>query len=283
MSSGKISPKRVAQENAAPSHPIPMDRASSGVPGFDELSHGGLVKNRAYLVLGSPGCGKTIFSMQFIYAGAAKFKENGVYLTAEEPPDQLRHNMSTFGWDLKKLEDELKLVLLDASAAKIGIASDERHVVSRPSTLDTVLFEVYKSIKEVNARRVVIDSLDALEIHKHEESDFRTFMLKLITLLKSFYCTALIIAEQPEGNVGSRRGIESFVSDGIIRLLNVLDGNQRQKKLEVLKLRGSSHVSGLVPFRIDNDGIRVLNETEMQSLMRRIRPRSKAQEQPPWK
>jgi len=265
------------------------DRVRSGIPGFDELTNGGLIKNRAYLVTGTAGTGKTIFSMQFIHSGAAKFGENGVYITLEETPEQLRRDMFSFGWNLKKLENEGKLIILDASSSRIGLGSKEKYTVPRPFTLDALLYEINRCIESIKARRVAIDCLDAMGLHAKDREEFRTSLLTLAMVLKSFECTSLLILESP-----SRHGVEEFVIDGTLMLHYALDekisdemtlderpveGNllqetkswsrTRTRRMEVLKMRGSDHSHDLHKFAITQDGIVVESHPEVTRRSRR--------------
>ncbi len=241
-----------------------INRARSGIPGFDELTKGGLIRNRAYLIAGSAGTGKTIFSMQFIHNGAVKYGENGVYVTLEETPEQLRRDLFSFGWNLKRLENDGRLILLDASSSRVGFGSKEKYVVPRPFTLDALLYEVNRCIEKVKAKRVVIDCLDAMGLHAKDPEEFRKSLLKLTMLLKSFECTSLLVSESFDGKTPSRYGVEEFVTDGIIMLHHALDesiseettldenpvnGNllqeskswtrTRTRRIEILKIRGS--------------------------------------------
>ena len=239
------------------------ERVISGIPGFDEIVNGGLLRGRTFLISGSPGAGKTIFSMQFVYNGALRYGDNGVYVTFEETPEQLRKDMLRLGWDLKKLEDEKKLILIDASSARIGMSSRERFVVHRPFTLDSLLSDIYLNIKKIGAKRVVIDCLDAAELHSKDIDAFRKYILRLSAILKSLDCTAILISEAPGGNRISRYGVEEFVTDGIILLHHNFEKNRRVRKIEVVKTRGSKHSSEMRLLDITDRGIEVKNISEV--------------------
>jgi len=270
------------------------NRARSGIPGFDELTKGGLIRNRAYLTAGSAGTGKTIFSMQFIHSGAVKYRENGVYVTLEETPEQLRRDMFSFGWNLKKLENEGGLILLDASSSRVGFGSKEKFVVPRPFTLDALIYEVNRCIEKIKAKRVVIDCLDAMGLHAKDPEEFRKSLLKLTMILKSFECTSLLISESFDGKAPSRYGVEEFVTDGIVMLHHALDENiseettldenpvngnllqeskswtrTRTRRIEVLKMRGSDHSHDLHKFVITQDGVAVESHPEVTRRVRK--------------
>lgn len=86
-------------------------RVPTGIPGFDELCEGGLTRDRSYLISGSAGTGKTIFGLQFLYNGITRYGENGIYITTQERPDQVKENIKSFGWDFEAFENEGKLVI----------------------------------------------------------------------------------------------------------------------------------------------------------------------------
>jgi len=279
------------------------DRARSGIPGFDELTNGGLIRNRAYLIAGSAGAGKTIFSMQFIHTGAAKYGENGVYVALEETPEQLRRDMFSFGWNLKKLENEGRLILLDASSSRVAFGSEEKFVVPRPFTLDTLLYEVNRCVEKINARRVVIDCLDAMGLHAKDLEEFRKSLLKLTMILKSSGCTIVLVSESFDGKSPSRYGVEEFVADGMIMLHLSLDENvseemtldesptegnllqeskawdrTRSRRIEVLKIRGSDHSHALHKFMITQDGVVIESSPEVTRRIRKAAFKTRAVE-----
>ncbi len=163
-----------------------LTRIQSGIPGFDQIVGGGLIRDRVYLLAGPAGAGKTIFSSQFIYNGLTRFGENGVYVVLEETPQQLRENLfNSFNWNLGSYEDSGNLVILDAISSRLGLSSNERFVVPRPFTLEALLYEIQTAIQTAGARRVVIDSLDAMSLEL-TQVDLRSLIQRLTMILKSF-------------------------------------------------------------------------------------------------
>lgn len=273
-----------------------LQRIQSGVPGFDQIVGGGLIRDRVYLLSGPAGAGKTIFSTQFLYNGLTKYGENGVYVVLEETPQQLRENVyNSFNWDMGSLEQSGNLIILDAISSRLGLASEEQFVVPRPFTLEALLYEIQTAIYTVKARRVVIDSLDAMSLEL-TQVDLRSLIQRLTMILKSFGCTTLLVsgqAETPAGPTG-RRAVEEYVVDGMIRLhhsleesvsgetlleQNAMQGNSleedsftmkmRARKVEIPKMRGTSHSHYLHPFTISENGIEVKAEPEVTKRLRR--------------
>ncbi|HEX9239630.1 MAG TPA: ATPase domain-containing protein, partial [Candidatus Bathyarchaeia archaeon] len=185
-----------------------LQRIPSGIPGFDQIVGGGLIRDRVYLLAGPAGAGKTIFSTQFLYNGISKYNENGIYVVLEETPQQLRENMyNSFGWNIQTYEDNGNIIVLDAISSRLGLSSAERFVVPRPFTLESLLYEIQTAIQTVNARRVVIDSLDAMSLEL-TQVDLRSLIQRLTMILKSFGCTTLLVSGQAEMTNQGRKSVE---------------------------------------------------------------------------
>src|SRR2546427_741850 len=218
-----------------------LQRIPSGVPGFDQIVGGGLIRDRGYLLSGPAGAGKTIFSSQFLYNGISKYNENGVYVVLEETRQQLRENMyNSFGWNIQTYEDNGNIVVLDAISSRLGLSSAEGYVVPRPFTLESLLYEIQNAIQTVNARRVVIDSLDAMSLEL-TQVDLRSLIQRLTMILKSFGCTTLLVSGQAETTSQGRKSVEEYVVDGMIRLHHNLEESvSGETTLEQNALQGNS-------------------------------------------
>src|SRR5437867_8007697 len=286
------------QPQAQPQRTAPqlqqLQRVQSGIPGFDQIVGGGLIRDRVYLLAGPAGAGKTIFSTQFLYNGISKYNENGIYVVLEETPQQLRENMyNSFGWNIQTYEDNGNIVLLDAISSRLGLSSAERYVVPRPFTLESLLYEIQNAIQTVNALRDVIDSLDTMNLEL-TQVDLRSLIQMHTMILKSFGCTTLLVSGQAETSNQGRKSVEEYVVDGMIRLhhnleesvsgettleQNALEGNSleedsfsmkvRSRKIEIPKMRGTSHSQYQHPFLINENGIEIKSEPEVTKRLRR--------------
>src|SRR4030067_663475 len=118
------------------------ERVPTDIPGFDELCEGGLLRKRTYLVSGTAGAGKTIFGLQYLYNGIINYGENGIYLSIEEAPVKVRENAKLFGWDLKILEDEGKLAIIDARSVRFGRSSTNKSVDIEPLEIRSILEKI---------------------------------------------------------------------------------------------------------------------------------------------
>lgn len=236
-----------------------MKRIPTGIKGLDELMEGGFPENRAVLVSGGCGTGKTILSMQYIYNGATKHDEPGIYVTLDERPDLIREDVLRFGWDLKKLEDQDMIQLIDGTIAKIGIPSEEEF--SLPATgfdLDKLLLEVMRVTKRIGAKRLVIDSIPALGFNYEDPYDVRKAILKLSYMIQRTGVTTILTSEINEGeNNFGKYGVEEYVADGVIVLHYMGIGAQSNRTLHIRKMRATDHSEELHPLRITEKGIQI--------------------------
>ncbi len=236
-----------------------MNRVKTGIKGLDELIEGGFPDGRSILVSGGCGTGKTIFCMEYIYRGAKEMNEPGVYVTLDERPDLIREDVLRFGWDLKKLEDQNMIQLIDGSIAKLGMPSEEEF--SLPVTgfdVDKLLLEVMRVIKRIGAKRVVIDSIPALGFNFENENDVRKAILKLSYMLMRSGVTSILTSEVQEGTGKfGKYGVEEYVVDGVIVLHYMGVGTQSNRILHVRKMRATKHSEDLHPLDITETGIRV--------------------------
>ncbi|MCR4368919.1 MAG: AAA family ATPase, partial [archaeon] len=197
-----------------------MNRVKTGIGGLDDLIEGGFPEGRTVLVSGGCGTGKTILCTQYLVKGITDYKEPGIFVTLDERPDLIRQDMERFGWNLRKLEDENMLQMIDGSLAKIGIPSEEEF--SMPATgfdIDKLLLEIMRTSKRIGAKRLVIDSVPALGFNFENETEVRNAILKLSYLLMRIGVTTIITSEINEGdNKFGKFGIEEYVVDSVIVL-----------------------------------------------------------------
>ncbi len=237
-----------------------IERIKTGIPGMDDLLNGGFPKRNAILLSGGPGTGKTIFSQQFLIVGALKYNEPGIYVTLEEHPAQVRRDMSAFNWydvgkiDIRKLEEEKKIAIIDAFTAGIGrYAEREKYVVSDPTDITLLADVIREAIKDINAQRAVIDSVSTLYLTK--PSLARNIVLQLKKVLAGLGVTAILVSQVSATERGfGGPGVE-HAADGIIRLDLDEVGGELKRSLIVWKMRGSSHSMRRHPFDITDKGI----------------------------
>ena len=224
-----------------------LERVKTGIPGLDEIIGGGIPKNHLMLITGNCGTGKTIFCSQYVHYGITKCKENGIYLSFEEPSESMKENLNVFGWDFDSLEKSGKFSF---------IRYDPYHIED--------VFDILEStIRETKASRVVVDSISALGLHVRDEGELRNMIFNLSAILRKLNCTSVLVSEIVPGSKGiSRYGVEEFVTDGVIVLYYERVASSFSRALQVWKMRGSGHSEKLHPYRISNTGITVYPKEE---------------------
>ncbi|MEM0480890.1 MAG: KaiC domain-containing protein [Candidatus Aenigmatarchaeota archaeon] len=235
-----------------------MKRVKTFIPGLDEILNGGIPERNVVLVSGGPGTGKTILSQQFLWNGLQN-NEAGVYVALEEHPAQIRQNMLQFGWNVRPYEERNMFALIDAFTAGIGKSREyEKYIVTDISDVRELIDVLTQAVKDINAKRVVIDSVTTLYINK--PSIARGIILQLKRAIAGLGCTALFVSQISVGERGfGGPGVEHGV-DGIIRLdLDEIDG-ELKRSLIVWKMRGTSHSMKRHPFEITDKGIIVYSD-----------------------
>ena len=222
------------------------------IEGFDEITHGGLPEGRTTLVSGTSGTGKTLLAIQFLYHGIKYFDYPGLFVTFEESPKDIIQNAYSFGWDLQSLIERGKLFILDASPDPDG-----QEVVGS-FDLSALIERIQYAIRKYKAKLVSIDSVTAVFQQYDAASVVRREIFRLVARLKQLEVTSIMTTERVEeyGPI-ARFGVEEFVSDNVVIVRNVLEGERRRRTVEILKLRGTTHMKGEYPFTITNDGVNI--------------------------
>jgi len=229
------------------------ERVKSGIPGLDEILHGGIPRRNVVLLSGGPGTGKSIFGQQFLYYGLVN-NESGVLVALEEHPAQIRVNMSKFGWNVKRFEEKGTFAIVDAFTGGIGeYAKREKYVVRAIDDVHSLIDTMRTAIKDLNAKRIVIDSVTTLYITKPAVA--RSVVMSLKRVLAGLGCTSILVSQVSVTERGfGGPGVE-HAADGIIRLdLDEFDG-ELMRSLIVWKMRGTSHSMRRHPFEITDRGI----------------------------
>jgi circadian clock protein KaiC len=233
----------------------PIVKLPTGIPGFDLIAYGGLPQGRTALVSGTAGSAKTVFAAQFLAAGIQKFNENGVFVTFEESPEDIRRNMRGLGWDIAQWEREGRWAFVDVSP----VPGTEIIEVGNYD-LGALLARIEHAVRRIHARRLSMDSLGAIFAQISSMSTVRSELFRIGSALKRMGVTAVLTSERSHehGDI-ARYGVEEFVTDNVIVLRNVLEDEKRRRTVEILKFRGTSHQKGEFPFSvIPNEGIIVI-------------------------
>jgi circadian clock protein KaiC len=235
---------------------ITLEKSPSGITGLDEITEGGLPKGRPTLICGSAGSGKTMFAMHFLVHGA-EIGEPGVFVSFEETQEELEKNFASLSIDLKTLEkqDKFAVEYIYTERAEIQETGD--------FDLEGLFIRLAYAVEKIGAKRIVLDTIEALFSGLPNEFILRAEIRRLFTYLKSQGLTAIITGERGE-NTLTRYGLEEYVADCVIVLDNPIVDKISTRNLRIIKYRGSAHGSNEYPFLINEDGISVLPITSLQ-------------------
>jgi circadian clock protein KaiC len=188
-----------------------LPKAASGIQGLDEITAGGLPRGRPTLVCGGAGSGKTLLAMEFLVRGATQHGEPGVFLAFEETAEELAQNVRSLGFDLDDLIKRKKVV--------VDFVRIERHEIEEAGEYDLegLFVRLGHSIDAVGAKRVVLDTIEALFGGLTNVALLRSELRRLFRWLKDKGVTAVITGERGEGQL-TRHGLEEYVSDCVILL-----------------------------------------------------------------
>jgi circadian clock protein KaiC len=222
-----------------------VPKLETGIPGFDAITMGGLPRRRATVFAGQAGSAKTVFASHFLAEGVRR-GQPGVFVTLEEPADDLRANLTTLGWDIAGWEASGDFAIVDASP----LVRDNEGVPSY--SFETLAAQIGHAVDATGADRLVLDSLNTALAFEDNPVVARQRLRGLIGSLRAMGLTVVMTVETPgdPGTTLSRYGIEEFVADSVVLLRHVHEGTVRRRSVEVLKMRGAMHRKGDHAFTV---------------------------------
>jgi circadian clock protein KaiC len=235
-----------------------LEKAPTGIRGFDEITGGGLPRGRASLVTGGPGAGKTLFGLEFLVHGARDFDEPGVLLAFEESAEELADDVASLGFDLAGLEAGGHLVV---DACRVDATE---FVTTGEFDLDGLFIRLSAAVQAVGARRVVLDTIEVLFGALDNEAVVRAEFSRLLRWLKDQGLTTLITGERGREGQLTRYGIEEYVSDCVIVLDHRMHDEIATRRLRIVKYRGSRHGTNEYPFLVTDRGLMIWPITSTQ-------------------
>jgi len=236
---------------------VPMNGSSgiakcpTGIRGLDDILGGGLPRGRPTLVAGAAGCGKTLLAMEFLVRGIRQFDEPGVFMAFEENERELVENVASLGFNLNALMRRKQLALDYVHIERSEIEETGEY------NLEGLFVRLNSMIQETRAKRVVLDSLEALFAGLRNEGILRAELRRLFRWLKEKRVTAVITGEQGLNQL-TRHGLEEYVSDCVLFLDHRIRNQVGTRRLRVIKYRGSAHGTNEYPTMIDEHGLSVL-------------------------
>ena len=235
---------------------ISLSKSPTGIRGLDEILNGGIPQGRPTLVCGSAGCGKTLMGMEFLVRGALQFDEPGVFMSFEENELELAQNVASLGFDVPAMVAERKLMIDFVHIAREEIQETGEY------NLEGLFIRLDDAIRSVGAKRVVLDTIEALFSGLPNASILRAELRRLFRWLKDRGVTTIITGERGDGTL-TRHGLEEYVSDCVILLDHRVTEQVSTRRLRVVKYRGSTHGTNEYPFLIDEQGFSVMPVTSM--------------------
>jgi len=232
-----------------------VQKCLTGIKGFDEITDGGLPKNRTTLISGSTGSGKTLFGIDFLINGAIKFKEPGVFMSFEETEDELYTDVASLNLDLRGLVAKKKILIEH-------VLLERKDIQELDFNLEGLFVRLEHAIDSIGAKRVVLDSIESLFAGIKDEGILRLEIKRLFRWLKEKKVTAVVTGE-PIQEFYTRHGLEQYISDCIILLDNRVKDQLAIRRIRVVKYRGSKHGTNEYPFVIDKDGLSVIPITSV--------------------
>jgi circadian clock protein KaiC len=249
-----VSKKRSSRAKLAALPALP--KAQTGIDGFDEISFGGIPRGRPTLICGAAGCGKTMLAAEILMRGILEFNEPGVFLMFEENALELSANMASLGFDIEGAVASNKLVVDHVHIDRREIEETGEY------DLEGLFIRLQYAVEKVKAKRVVLDTLEALFSGFLDEAILRAELRRLFRWLKDRNLTAVITGERGEQSL-TRYGLEEYVADCVVLLDHRVADQISTRRLRIVKYRGSAHGTNEYPFLIGNRGISVLPITSL--------------------
>ena len=246
--------KKTIPKLTSPATQLP--KCPTGIQGLDEITGGGLPRGRPTLVCGGAGCGKTLLAAEFLVRGAAIFGEPGVFMAFEETEAELKANVASLGFDLAGLVRRKKILLDYVHLERSEVQESGEY------DLEGLFVRLSHAIDSIGAKRVVLDTLEALFASLPNEAILRAELRRLFRWLKDKGVTAVITAERGREQL-TRHGLEEYVSDCVVLLDHRVYDQIATRNLRVVKYRGALHGTNEFPFLIGDEGISVLPITSL--------------------
>src|SRR5471030_291446 len=227
-----------------------IHKCPTGIKGFDQITEGGLPKNRTTLISGSAGSGKTLLGIDFLINGATNYNEPGIFMSFEETEDELYKDVASLNLDLRGLVSQKKILLEH-------IILEHKDIQEIDFNLEGLLIRLENAVDSIGAKRVVLDSIESLFAGITNDGILRIEIKRLFRWLKEKQVTAIVTGEPAQSSY-TRHGLEEYISDCIVLLDNRVSEQISIRRIRIIKYRGSNHGTNEYPFFIDKDGLSVI-------------------------
>jgi KaiC/GvpD/RAD55 family RecA-like ATPase len=233
-----------------------VELTKTGIDGLDSILNGGIVTNSTTLVSGNPGAGKSILGLQFIYNGVKHFDEKGIYLSFEENAQDIREAAESIGFD-----DWADYV--ESGDIKVY----DKQVLLRENDFSSSLDILLDDIQGEDYQRLVLDSLTMFQLFFENEQEKRTYLLKFTDILRKNELTTLMTNEQGSMFPDTDIGLENYLTDGNIYLIQTPTESGVNRYVWVAKMRKQNIETDIFPMEIEQGGITVHENASAFSMM----------------
>jgi KaiC/GvpD/RAD55 family RecA-like ATPase len=233
-----------------------IELTKTGIDGLDDILNGGIVRNSTTLISGNPGAGKSLLGLQYIYNGVEVFDEKGIYLSFEENEADLAEAAESIGfenWDHHVEEGSIKVF--------------DKRVLLRENDFSAALEILLDDLDDDRYERLVLDSLTMFQLFFENEREKRTYLLKFTDILQESGLTTLMTNEQGAVFPETEVGLENFLTDGNIFLLQTPTGSGVNRYVWVAKMRKQNIDTDIFPMEISDGGIKVHQNASAFSMM----------------
>jgi circadian clock protein KaiC len=225
-----------------------LPQASTGIPGLDQLLHGGLPRDRMHLIEGEPGAGKTTLALQFLLEGR-RLGEDGLYVTLSETTEELKHVAASHGWTLEGI-DTFQL-------GPIAERGPDEYTLYHPAEIELadLTKTVLERVEKIRPARVVFDSLSELRLLARDPLRYRRQILGLKEFFARRPSTVLLLDDHSSGNADLQL---RSLAHGVLLLEHLpFEYGRSRRRLRIVKLRGTSVTEGFHDFNIVRGGLNV--------------------------
>ncbi len=233
-----------------------IELTKTGIDGLDQILNGGIVKNSTTLVSGNPGAGKSILGLQDIYNGVEMFDEKGIYLSFEENEKDIREAAESIGFE--NWADHV-----ESGDIKVF----DKQVLLRENDFTSSLDLLLDDIQDEDYQRMVLDSLTMFQLFFENEQEKRTYLLKFTDILRKNELTTLMTNEQGAVFPDTDIGLENYLTDGNIYLIQTPTESGVNRYVWVAKMRKQDIETDIFPMEIEHGGITVHENASAFSMM----------------
>jgi circadian clock protein KaiC len=225
------------------------DRCATGIPGFDNLCEGGLIRDSINLIIGNAGSGKTTFLLQFLYNGLTKFNENGIYVSFEQDAEDLYKTGTKLGMDFKKLDEDEKIKIIKFSPEM---------------SIKDIQKELVKAIAKKDVKRICFDPINVFSLELPKEISLRKQLYDFLILMKKLDVCVVIAGESDQEDGEGKHSISDdivfckYLVDGVIEIFSSGISGTGDRAIRILKMRMTNHTRGPVGMEINSSGLKIL-------------------------